>query len=94
MNEQKAEDRQGEKPYLTVEEIAEELGVSEDWVRKLIRSGKLDADYVGGYAVLREAFEAYRAQRRPPGRPPKRDSAEDRGVKDETEAEDESDVLE
>lgn len=91
MNEQEAGKQ---KPYLTVEEIAEELGVSEDWVRKLIRSGKLDADYVGGYVVLRKAFEAYLAERRPPGRPTKRDSAKDRGVKDETEAEDEGDVLE
>ena len=82
MNEQEAGKQ---KPYLTVEEIAEELGVSEDWVRKLIRRGDIDADYVGGYAVLREAFEVYRAERRPPGRPHKEDSAE---------AEDESDVLE
>lgn len=51
--------------YLTVEEIAKQLRVSQDTVRRWIREGRLPAiDLIGQYRIKREDYEKFLAQRR------------------------------
>ena len=51
--------------YLTVEEIAKQLRVSQDTVRRWIRDGKLPAiDLIGQYHIRREDYEKFLEQRR------------------------------
>jgi len=58
---------------LTTPQTAERLGVSVDWVNKLIRAGKLSARMIGrDWLVDPESVAHYRATRRAPGRPRKR----------------------
>ncbi len=53
------------KQYFTVEDIAEQLGVSVDTVRNWIKQGKLDAYKVGrDYRISREQFEKFMEERR------------------------------
>jgi excisionase family DNA binding protein len=47
--------------YLTVEETAEALGYSPEYVRRMLRNGKLSADKKAGiWLIYREAVEEYR----------------------------------
>jgi excisionase family DNA binding protein len=47
--------------YLTVEETAEVLGYSIEYVRRMLRNGKLSADKKAGiWLVYRDAVEAYK----------------------------------
>ncbi|HZS76904.1 MAG TPA: helix-turn-helix domain-containing protein [Ktedonobacteraceae bacterium] len=51
--------------YLTVEEIARQLKVSPDTVRRWIREGRLPAiDLIGQYRIKREDYERFLEQRR------------------------------
>jgi excisionase family DNA binding protein len=51
--------------YLTVEEIAKQLRVSPDTVRRWIREGRLPAlDLIGQYRIRREDYERFLEQRR------------------------------
>lgn len=52
--------------YLRIKEVAEQLAVSEQTVRKLIRLGKLDAIRIGNRAlrITRESIDAYVASRK------------------------------
>ncbi len=53
------------KQYFTVEDIAEQLGVSVDTVRNWIKQGKLEAYKVGrDYRISREQFEKFMEERR------------------------------
>ena len=51
--------------YLTVEEVAKQLRVSQDTVRRWIREGRLPTiDLIGQYRIKREDYEKFLAQRR------------------------------
>lgn len=51
---------------------AEELGLSTNRVRQLIRQRRLPAQRIGReYAITREDLEAFKREDRPVGRPPK-----------------------
>jgi excisionase family DNA binding protein len=51
--------------YLTVEEIAKQLKVSPDTVRRWIREGRLPAiDLIGQYRIRRDDYERFLEQRR------------------------------
>lgn len=51
--------------FLTVEEIARQLRVSQDTVRRWIRDGRLPAiDLIGQYRIRREDYEKFLEQRR------------------------------
>ena len=51
--------------YLTVEEIARQLKVSPDTVRRWIREGRLPAiDLIGQYRIRLEDYERFLEQRR------------------------------
>ena len=52
--------------YLRVKEVAEQLAVSEQTVRKLVRLGKLDAIRIGNRSlrITRESIDAYVASRK------------------------------
>jgi excisionase family DNA binding protein len=51
--------------YLTVEEIAKQLRVSPDTVRRWIRERRLPAiDLIGQYRIRREDYERFLEQRR------------------------------
>jgi excisionase family DNA binding protein len=53
------------KQYFTVEDIAEQLGVSVDTVRNWIKQGKLEAYRVGrDYRISREQFDKFMEERR------------------------------
>ena len=58
---------------MRVIEAAEELGVTGQQVRKLIKEGRLRAEQLSPrfYLVERASVEAYKRERRPAGRPPK-----------------------
>lgn len=46
------------KPFYTVKEVAEKLGIFEPGVRRLIRIGKLKADKInGGYIVQADELD-------------------------------------
>lgn len=61
----------GMDSLLSVPEVAKELDVSEGRVRQLIYADELPAERVGWQWVIRRPdLEAYKEQRRPPGRPP------------------------
>lgn len=52
-------------PQITVSQAAERLGVSRQWVDRLIQSGKLMATWVGAYRVLSlEAVDELRDARK------------------------------
>lgn len=52
------------RPYLTTEDIAEQLHISVYTVRRYIRSGKLKAVKLeGAYRVRREDFEQFLRER-------------------------------
>src|SRR2546429_6826116 len=55
-----------EEPFLTVEQIAKTLQVSEDFIRNLIRTKQLPAYRVGKkeYRIRREDFEEFLKKRR------------------------------
>ena len=55
-----------ERRFMTVEQIAKDLGVSEDFVRGLIRSGELPAYRVGKkeYRVKIDDYERFLEARR------------------------------
>jgi|MudIll2142460700_1097286.scaffolds.fasta_scaffold00023_23 excisionase family DNA binding protein len=56
--------------YLTTGEVATRLGISERRVRELIRAGRLTAFKKGkGYLIHKDAFYAFAAIKRRPGRP-------------------------
>lgn len=53
---------------------AQELHLSPNRVRQLIKAGRLPAQKIGReYAITREDLEAFKALDRPVGRPPKED---------------------
>jgi len=55
---------------LTTPQAAERLGVTLDWVNKLIKSGNLSARMIGrDWLVDAESVANYQANRQPPGRP-------------------------
>ena len=59
----------GMTDYLTVQEIADLLGVTDEAVRKLIKRRRLPAEKVGStyrgfWRVKREDFDAYKRQER------------------------------
>ena len=57
---------------LTTPQAAERLGVTLDWVNKLIKSGNLSARMIGrDWLVDAESVANYQANRRGPGRPRK-----------------------
>ena len=47
------------KQYFTVPQVAEKLGVSEDWVRILIKKKHLRAVKIGQWKVRPEDLEAF-----------------------------------
>ena len=53
-----------DKGVLTVEEIAEDLRISEGTVRRWIRSGKLPAFGLGQYRIRRADYEQFLAKYR------------------------------
>jgi len=55
---------------MTVAQVAAELGVSEEYVRKLCQAGRLGAKVGRQWLIAREELEAFKATRRRPGRPP------------------------
>ena len=56
---------------------AEELHLSQNRVRQLIKAGRLPAQKIGReYAITREDLEAFKTIDRPVGRPPKEEKAE------------------
>lgn len=57
--------------YLRVAEAAQELGVTSQQVRHLIRQGRLRAERINPrlYLVERASVEHYKRSRQPPGRP-------------------------
>lgn len=56
---------------LSVADCARELGIEPDSVRKLIYRDLLKAQKLGrDWYIWRADFEAYKANRRDPGRPP------------------------
>lgn len=59
--------------WLTVAEVAKELGVGVRRVQKLIQDKRLPAIQVGerAYLVLRDDVKAFKKKDRPPGRPKK-----------------------
>lgn len=61
-----------ERTILSVADCAAELGIEPDSVRKLIARGLLRAQKLNReWYILRGDLEAYKAERRDPGRPPK-----------------------
>jgi excisionase family DNA binding protein len=61
---------------VSVTEAARELGLSNNRVRELIHSGQLPAQKLGReWAILRPDLEQFKTKERPPGRPPKSNSA-------------------
>ena len=57
---------------LTTPQAAERLGVTVDWINKLIRAGILSARMIGrDWLVDPESVAHYQANRRGPGRPRK-----------------------
>lgn len=58
---------------MTVAEVAVELGVSEERVRKLCQQGRMGTKIAGVWLIEREELERYKKRRRGPGRPPKDD---------------------
>jgi excisionase family DNA binding protein len=55
---------QKDKDMLTVEEIAQDLRVSEATIRRWIRDGKLPAlDLIGQYRIRRADYEEFLRQR-------------------------------
>lgn len=56
---------------MTVAEVAIELGVSEERVRKLCQQGRIGTKIAGVWLIEREELERFKKRRRGPGRPPK-----------------------
>jgi excisionase family DNA binding protein len=57
---------------LTTKDAAEELDISPQMVRRHCDNGNIDAQRLGiGWVITREALEAFKENRRPPGRPRK-----------------------
>ena len=55
---------------LTTPQAAQRLGVTVDWINKLIRAGALKARMIGrDWLVDAESVASYQANRPPPGRP-------------------------
>lgn len=52
-----------QKDYLTTEDIARRLGISEDTVRNWIRTKQLKAYRVGHYRVLKTDFDEFLRKR-------------------------------
>jgi len=60
------------KGYLTTAEAAERLGISQSYLCRLIRQGRLEAMRLGGKVLLIRAESVRRFKRRPRGRPRKK----------------------
>jgi len=55
---------------LSVTDIAKDLDLSQNRIRQLIRVGRLPAQKIGReYAVLESDYIAFKAKKRPQGRP-------------------------
>jgi len=55
---------------LSVTDIAKDLDLSQNRIRQLIRVGRLTAQKIGReYAVLESDYIAFKAKKRPQGRP-------------------------
>jgi hypothetical protein len=67
--------RMAERDCLTVNEAAEDLRIDEASVRRLIRTGRLVAEFDGIWWIQRQALEEVR--NRKPGRPPERELTEE-----------------
>ena len=57
--------------YLSVQEAADEVGVTDARIRQLIRSGELKAERLGkrAWAITRAAVQTYAKKQRNGGRP-------------------------
>jgi excisionase family DNA binding protein len=62
---------QGVIELMTVAEVAEDLQVSQEYIRKLCQAGRLGRKVGRQWLITREELQAFKATRRPPGRPPK-----------------------
>jgi len=47
------------KQYLSVKEIAERFGVTEEWIRDLIQAGKIKATKIGHWRVKPEDLQEF-----------------------------------
>ena len=45
--------------WLKVEEVASQLGLSEEWIRQLIRSGEIKATKIGGWLIRPEDLDEF-----------------------------------
>jgi excisionase family DNA binding protein len=60
------------KNIMTVKEVAEELGISEERVRKLCQQGRMGEKVAGVWLITRDQFQAFlETYTGKPGRPPK-----------------------
>lgn len=60
--------------WLTVKEAAKKYKYSEEYVRRLIRKGKLEVKWVGVYLISEQSFQDY-TNGVTMGRPPKEETA-------------------
>ncbi len=47
------------KQYLSVKDIAEKFGVTEEWIRDLIQAGKIKATKIGRWKVKPEDLQEF-----------------------------------
>ena len=47
------------KQYLSVKDIAEKFGVTEEWIRDLIQAGKIKATKIGQWKVKPEDLQEF-----------------------------------
>ena len=68
-----------DKPdVLSVKQVAEELDLSETYVRELCQQSRLSAFKLSDvWLIPRSGLEQFKATRRPPGRPPKSSEEEE-----------------
>ena len=45
--------------YLTVKEVSKKLGVTEKWIRDLIRAGEIKATKIGKWRIKHEDLEKF-----------------------------------
>jgi len=56
---------------MTVEEVAKELGVSQERIRKLCQVGQMGEKVAGVWLITRDQVDEFKRTRRPRGRPSK-----------------------
>ena len=52
------------KKYLSVKDIAEKFGVTEEWIRDLIQAGKIKATKIGRWRVKPDDLQEFIKMRR------------------------------